>query len=291
MNDSIGVVGVGLMGSAFCERLASKNYRVTAFNRTKRQEHADLASSGVNVVYDVEQVVRDSAVIILMVSDAQALREVLHDANLAYAAGKIFIQMGTIAPHESVEVSAIIERSGSRYIEATVMGSAAEVKSGTLIAMVGGDPVLFQQIEPILTALASSIRFTGEVGSAAALKLAMNQLTAALTSAFSISLAFCIENGVDVDVFMGTLRESALYAKVYDKKLSKYLNRDFGNPNFSPKHLLKDVSLFIAGARNCKLETSAVEGVERIASQAVASGFSQLDYSSIYNVIHPERSS
>lgn len=289
-NERIGVLGIGVMGNALCERLASQNYRVTAFNRSKREEHGDLTLSGINVVYDVTKAVDDSDVVFLTLSDAAAIRGLLHELQVASSAGKIFIQMGTIAPQESVAIGATIERLGSKYLEVPVMGSAAETKAGTLIAMVGGELALFERVEPILRALTSSTAFTGEVGSAAALKLAMNQLTAALTSAFSLSLAFCIENGVDVDVFMSTLRNSALYAKAYDKKLAKYLSRDFGNASFSPKHLLKDVSLFIAGARDCNLETSAVEGLERIVARAVASDLSHLDYSSIYNVIHPAKS-
>lgn len=288
MNKCVGVVGLGLMGKAFCERLVAKNYRVIAFNRTVRREHGDLVSSGANIVYDIAEVFRHGDVIILALSDAQAIRDVLRDAAPSSLVGKTFVQMGTIAPSESVETSGVIEGSGGKYVEAPVMGSAAEIRAGTLITMVGGDPTHVGEIEPILKDLSSSVRFVGNVGSAAALKLAMNQLTAALTAAFSISLAFCREHDVDVDVFMGTLRESPLYAQAYDKKLSKYLSRDFGRANFSPKHLLKDIVLFSQGARSRNLETSAVEGLEYIASRAVEAGFSGLDYSSIYNIIHPK---
>ena len=287
MNERIGIVGVGLMGAAFCERLLSKKYPVTAFNRTRKKEHETLVSSGINIVYDITSLADNSDIIILILSDARAIREVLQDARPSGLSKKTFIQMGTIAPQQSVEIGSTLMRLGSKYVEAPVMGSPSEVKSGTLISMVGGDSLVLEEIKPILTAMSNSVKFAGDIGSAAALKLAMNQLTASLTSAFSISLAFCIENGVDVDVLMDTVRESAVYAKTYDKKLSKYLSRDFGKANFSPKHLLKDVSLFVEGARLLGLETSAVEGVERIASRAVENGLSQLDYSSIYNVIHP----
>lgn len=289
MDRYVGVVGLGLMGKAFCERLVVKSHRVIAFNRTKREEHGDLVSCGVKVTYDIAEVFRHSDVILLALSDAQAIREVLRDAPPSLA-GKTIVQMGTIAPLESVETSRVIEHSRGKYVEAPVMGSAAEIRAGTLIIMVGGDTAHISEVEPILKNLSSSIRLVGDVGSAAALKLAMNQLTAALTAAFSISLAFCREHDVDVDVFMGTLRESPLYAPAYDKKLPKYLTRDFGTANFSPKHLLKDIALFAQGARSRNLETSAVEGLQHIASRAVEAGFSGLDYSSIYNIIHPKES-
>jgi 3-hydroxyisobutyrate dehydrogenase len=289
MNERVGIVGLGVMGTALCERFLAEKYHVTGFNRTKKKEHNTLISSGINIVNDIRSLVEGSDVVIFVLSDARAIQDVLKDMDLASVSEKIFIQMGTIAPHESVEIGAVIAHSGNKFIEAPVMGSVSEIKSGTLISIVGGDSLVLEEVKRVLGTLSSSIRYAGDVGSGAALKLAMNQLTASLTSAFSISLAFCRENGVDVGVFMDTVRESALYAKTYDKKLSKYLSRDFGSANFSPKHLLKDVRLFLREARILNLETSAVEGVESIASQAVKNGLSHLDYSSIYNIIHPKK--
>ena len=116
----------------------------------------------------------------------------------------------------------------------------------------------------------------------------MNQLIASLTAGFSLSLGYAIKNGVDTDVFMDTVRESALYAKTYDKKLGKYLQRDFGAANFSTRHLLKDIRLFIEDAKAAGLSTDALEGIERITSQAVDNGMALMDYSSIFQVISPD---
>ena len=120
------------------------------------------------------------------------------------------------------------------------------------------------------------------------LKLSMNQLIAALTAGFSLSLGYAIKNGVDTDVFMDTVRESALYAKTYDKKLQKYLERDFGTANFSTRHLLKDIRLFIDDAKATGLNTDALEGIERITNKTVENGLDIMDYSSIYQVICPD---
>jgi 3-hydroxyisobutyrate dehydrogenase len=116
----------------------------------------------------------------------------------------------------------------------------------------------------------------------------MNQLIASLTAGFSLSLGYAIKNGVDTDLFMDTVRESALYAKTYDKKLQKYLDRDFGKANFSTRHLLKDIRLFIEDARAAGLNTDALEGIERITAQAVDNGMDLMDYSSIYQQICPD---
>ena len=169
-----------------------------------------------------------------------------------------------------------------------MLGSLPEARSGTLIIMAGGPQDVFEDALPVLRALGSAPRYIGKTGSAAALKLAMNQLIAALTAGFSLSLGYARKHGVDTELFMDTVRESALYAKTYDKKLDKYLSRDFGKANFSTRHLLKDIRLFIDDAKAAGLNTAALEGIEQITRQTVEEGYDVMDYSSIYQVIAPE---
>ncbi len=154
--------------------------------------------------------------------------------------------------------------------------------------MAGGQKEVFDDALPVLQVLGSAPRYIGKTGSAAALKLAMNQLIAALTAGFSLSLGYARKHGVDTDAFMDTVRESALYAKTFDKKLEKYLSRDFGKANFSTRHLLKDVRLFIDDAKAAGLNTAALEGIEEITRQTVEEGYDVMDYSSIYQTIVPE---
>ena len=83
----------------------------------------------------------------------------------------------------------------------------------------------------------------GPVGSAAAIRLAMNQLICSLTTSFALSLGLIIREGIDIDIFMKILRDSALYAPTFDKKLQRMLERNYENPNFPAKHLLKDTNI------------------------------------------------
>jgi 3-hydroxyisobutyrate dehydrogenase len=287
----VGIIGIGLMGRAFVERFLSQGFTVRVFNRT-RDNTKNLEDSGVIVCASVEELISSSGTIILMVSHADAIHQLLPlDAQgnqHSLLRGKTIIQMATIAPDQSRQIGEMVSSCGGRYLEAPVLGSIPEAKSGTLIIMAGGAQDLFEQSLPILQALSPSPRHIGDTGSAAALKLAMNQLIAALTAGFSLSLGYAIKNGVDTDVFMDTVRESALYAKTYDKKLEKYLSRDFGKANFSTRHLLKDIRLFIDDAKTAGLNTAALDGIEEITSQTVDSGFDVMDYSSIYQTIFPD---
>lgn len=288
---NISIIGIGLMGRAFVERFQPEGHTVRVFNRT-REAVQDLEESGVAVCDSIGELIGSSDTIILMVSNADAIREVLSldqpEEQAPGLRGKTFLQMATISPSQSIAIEEAIVSRGGRYLEAPVLGSLPEARSGTLIVMAGGPQAVFEDALPVLQVLGTAPRYIGQTGSAAALKLAMNQLIAALTAGFSLSLGYARKNGVDTDAFMDTVRESALYAKTYDKKLDKYLSRDFGKANFSTRHLLKDIRLFIDDARAAGLNTAALEGIEQITRQTVEDGYEVMDYSSIYQVIAPE---
>jgi 3-hydroxyisobutyrate dehydrogenase len=288
---NIGIVGIGLMGRAFVERFQSQGHTVRVFNRT-RDAVKDLEESGVVVCDNVDELISSSDTIILMVSNADAIREVLSlnqpEGQAPGLRDRTILQMATISPSQSIALEDVITSRGGRYLEAPVLGSLPEAGSGTLIIMAGGPQAVFEEALPVLQVLGSAPRYIGKTGSAAALKLAMNQLIAALTAGFSLSLGYARKHGVDTELFMDTVRESALYAKTYDKKLDKYLSRDFGKANFSTRHLLKDIRLFIDDAKAAGLNTAALEGIEQITRQTVEEGYDVMDYSSIYQTIAPE---
>ena len=286
----IGIIGIGLMGKAFVERFLSQGYTVRVFNRTQ-ENIKDLADNGVIVCNTVDELISASDTIILMVSNADAISDILQLDQHQSLQGKTILQMATISPTQTKEIGEAIASRGGNYLEAPVLGSIPEAKTGTLIIMAGGSKDVFENVLPALQVLGTAPRYIGETGSAAALKLAMNQLIASLTAGFSLSLGYAIKNGVDTDLFMETVRESALYAKTYDKKLQKYLDRDFGAANFSTQHLLKDIRLFIDDAKAAGLNTDALEGIERITSTTVDEGMDVMDYSSIFQVICPESKS
>ena len=283
----IALLGTGLLGAEVAKRLFQQQIDITVWNRTT-EKLQPLAALGIPVAATATQAITMTDAIILMLADATAIREVLFAASTrATLAGKTFIQMGTIAPQESQVLAAEIQAMGGDYLEAPVLGSLGEAQQGNLIVMVGGQTAQFAQWQPIFRHLGQDVRLIGDVGQAAALKLALNQLIGSLTVAFSLSLGIVQQQGIDVDIFMELLRNSALYAKTFDKKLDRMLQRDFTAPNFPTQHLLKDIRLILATAQQLGLGTEALQGVATLAENAVNSGNALLDYSSVFNAVVP----
>ena len=284
---TIALLGTGLLGRAIAGRLQSVGHTVTVYNRTTTKA-LSLQACGITVVTRPEQAMAHADCVILMLADAAAIRAVLlMPASLAVLRGKTVIQMGTIAQEESLALQAEIERVGGSYCEAPVLGSLAEAQAGTLLVMVGGTEGQFAQWGPLFRSLSREPRLIGPIGKAASLKLALNQLIAAEISAFALSLGLVQRAGVPVDTFMSILRESALFAPVFEKKLLRLLTRDYQRPNFSTRHLLKDVELFLKEASGYALTTSSLEGIRPVLERTISQGLGDSDYSAIFEVVNP----
>jgi 3-hydroxyisobutyrate dehydrogenase len=284
---SIALLGTGLLGRAIAERLQAVGHHVVVYNRTPAKA-LPLQAQGIAVVGTAELAVAGTDCVLLVLTDAQAIRSVLFSPACSSALkDRTVIQMGTIGSKDSLEIQREMEGHGGTYCEAPVLGSLSEARSGTLFVMVGGTEGQFARLTPVFRSLGREPRLVGPVGQAAALKLALNHLIAAETAAFALSLGLVQRAGVSVDTFMSILRESALYAPTFDKKLPRLLKRDYHHPNFSTRHLLKDVRLFLQEAAAQGLTVGSLEGLPSILESAISQGCGELDYSALYEVLNP----
>lgn len=278
----VAFLGTGLMGQPMAQRLAAAGHQVFVYNRTPARAEA-LAGEGISIAGTPAEAIGAARCVLLMLSDAPAIRTVLLTGEAREALeGRAVIQMGTIGPAQSRALMAEVEAAGGEYLEAPVLGSIPEARAGTLIVMVGATPGQFETYSGLLTAFGAEPRLVGAVGQASGIKLALNQLIASLTTAFATSLAFVQRQGVDVELFMAILRQSALYAPTFDKKLGRTLTHDYANPNFPTKHLAKDVDLFLAEGHDVGLDSAMLEGVRHVIQKTLEQDLVDTDYSALF---------
>lgn len=283
----VGLLGTGLMGQALAEHLLNEKQALMVFNRTP-EKLADLANKGAVVAESAQQLIEQCDICLLFLSDASAIQTVLQDIEPSAFKNTLIIQMGTIAPDESRQIAATIRQQQGRYLECPVLGSLPEARSGTLLLMAGGEQADYETALPLLKKIGKEPQYIGDIGQGATVKLAMNQLIAGLTASFALSLSLVEQEQIDIEQFMKIVRDSALYAPTFDKKLTRMLDRDFANPNFPTKHLAKDTRLFIAVAEKLGLNTAALQGVEQILQKTLDMGLDNTDYSAIIAGISPQ---
>ena len=284
----IGIIGTGLMGAPIAEKYLSAGIKVGVFNRTKEKAER-LANKGAEAFQTSAQLIEKYDVVFVVLTDYHAVCSALFENNSINFAGKTIIQISTISPEESVLLSERIEKAGGVFIEAPALGSIPQIKAGELIVLFGGSKKEFEANEKIFKPVSSQVFYIGETGTASAVKLALNQLIVSLTAAFSTSLGLVLNSEADVDKFMEILRASALYAPTFDKKLNRMLERNFDNPNFPVKHMLKDVELIKEMTGKKGVDGSVVSAAESILTKAIEMKLGEKDYSALFNAVVPRK--
>jgi len=279
---NISLIGTGLMGQALGEHLLEQHQQLTIFNRSP-DKTTQLQQQGAAIATSAQDAVNASEFCLLILSDGQAINNVLDSISEESFKDKTVIQMGTISPDESRAIAKRVTENQGHYLECPVLGSLPEARSGTLILMAGGARDDYLNALPLLKLIGKDPQHIGETGQGATVKLAMNQLIAGLTSSFALSLALVEKEGIDVEQFMKIVRDSALYAPTFDKKLDRMVERDFANPNFPTKHLAKDTKLFLSVAKQLGLETCALDGISQLLDKTLEQGLANTDYSAIYS--------
>ena len=279
------VIGTGLMGKPVAERLLAMGHEVVVFNRTRQKAEA-LTSDGAMVAKTAIDAIQATPCTILMLADALAIQDMLFSPTVnAPFQRRTIIQMGTIAPSESLTFAQKVQASNGDYLEAPVLGSVTEARSGKLLVMVGATEVQFERWKSLFTCLGKDPLLVGPVGNAASLKLAMNQLIASHMAAFSLSLGLVQRSGIRIEDFMKVLGQSALGTPMFEKKLPRLLERNYTNPNFSTTHLLKDVNLFLQEAQLLHLDAVSLEGISKLLKKTLQKGLGEFDYSSVFEIV------
>jgi 3-hydroxyisobutyrate dehydrogenase len=283
----VGFIGTGLMGRPMAERVLAAGHELIVYNRTAEKAEP-LARKGARIARSADEAIAAGECTVFMVRDGSVVRELLSDEGyIPSLGGRTVIQMSTIAPVESVKLMQEVRGAAGDYLEAPVLGSVPQAEQGSLLVMVGGNAEQLARWGGLLRCFGPEPRLIGPVGHAAALKLAMNQLIGSLSAAFSLSLGMVRRKGIETELFMDILRQSAFFAPTFDRKLPQMLARDFASPNFPAALLLKDLDLARSEAGGLGLDTTALDGVREIVKKTVEEDRGREDYAALYETIDP----
>jgi 3-hydroxyisobutyrate dehydrogenase len=280
---TIALLGTGLLGSAIATRLLACGHSLSVWNRDP-ERCRPLVALGARQAASAAAAAAEADWLLTVLSDGPTTHRVLIDQVGEQLRDRRVIQIGTISPVESQQLGDAVIALGGSYLEAPVLGSRPEALEGTLQLMTGGPTELMQAALPLLQQLCPEPVHLGPVGSAMTAKLALNQLIASLTHAFSLSLHLVQRGGVAVEPFMALLRSSALYAPTFDKKLQRELSGDYANPNFPTAHLRKDLNLFITAAEQAGLNSEGLSGLAALLERSSGAGLDALDYCALHQL-------
>jgi HAD superfamily hydrolase (TIGR01450 family) len=280
---TVAVVGLGGMGSRIARRLLRAGYQVIVWNRS-REKTSSLLELGALPVHTPAEAAARARVVITMVSDPEALRDVTEGpTGIVAGAGtsSTVVEMSTVGPAAVERLrSALPERTG--LLDAPVLGSLKEAESGLLTIFVGGPRPLFDQARPILSELGTPIH-AGNLGCGAAAKLVANaahfDTLVALGEAVALSTGLGLSRAVTYQVLAAT--PLALQA---ERRRRAIETRDYPT-RFALTLARKDARLISAAAAAAGVRLKLTSAAETWLAESEEFGLGNQDYTAVLDAI------
>jgi 3-hydroxyisobutyrate dehydrogenase len=289
---NVGFVGVGRMGANMARRLKDRHLRVTAVFDTNRAAATSLAQElGSAASQDLSEVTASSDVIITVVSDDNAMREIFSasgDNLLVNARGKLFINCATVSPQVHVDVEKLAEKAGAQTLEACMASSITQAREGSLYLMCGGSEEAFRKAEPILKELGSSVRFVGKAGEAAKVKALVNMVMNINTAGLAEGLGLGAALGLDLKMLREVFAQTGANSRVLETDGEDMQNRE-QSCFFSATHAAKDSGIALDLARSLGLDLPLARATKEQYDRMIAEGLGELDKSGVAELTFKDR--
>ncbi len=238
----VGFIGLGIMGKPMSKNLVRAGYQLVVYNRSKASVE-ELVGLGAMAVNSPKEVAEKSDVIITMLPDSPQVFEIClgKDGIIdGIRKGQVVIDMSSINPLKSRELSVVLSTNGVEFLDAPVSGGETKAIEGTISIMVGGKKEVFDKNFDIMKAMADSVVYVGEVGSGNIAKLANQVIVALNIAAIGEAFTLVAKAGVDPNLVYQAIRSGSAGSSLLDAKVSRILKRNF-EPGFKIEHHIKDL--------------------------------------------------
>ncbi|MEO7297063.1 MAG: NAD(P)-dependent oxidoreductase [Verrucomicrobiota bacterium] len=279
--EKIGIVGVGRMGANMARRLKDSGYEIAAIYDVDSVRAQTLAQElGATSPTELSEVTKLSDVIITVVTDDKAMKDIFKGGLLKRAKGKVFINCATISPDIHVWVEEKAESKGASSLEACMASSITQAREGSLYLMCGGKEEVFNRVKPILEKLSTSLRYIGTAGKAAQVKALVNMVMNINTAGLAEGLGLAGALGLDMATVREVFSQTGANSRVLATDGEDMQNRDH-SCFFSASHAAKDSGIALKLGKEQKLNLPLATATKKQFDLMTKEGLGELDKSGI----------
>ena len=289
MINKISYLGLGTMGAGMASNLLKACYKLTVWNRSA-EKCKPFARKGARLAESPADAVRDADLVIYMLSNDQAVEEVVFGANGILSGikeGQIAMDMSTVLPATSLREQQAYSNRGVDFLDAPVFGSKTESAKAKLWIMAAGKRHTFEKIKPVLQHLGQTVHYFGKNGNATAMKLVGNLIVALELEALSEGLVLARKAGLDLSTVMEVIKVADFRSPLLVSNGQNILRRDFST-SFALELMLKDAGLIDKFAGSLQSPIPALRVAQKNLESAVALGFGEENASAVIRALEKE---
>lgn len=285
---TVGFIGTGIMGGPMARHLAEKDFRVRAYNRSTEKAMA-LARYGVDAVKTPADAAHGAGVLITMISDADALRQVMDGPDGALGAldgGALWIQCATVGLEGLEDCQRWTRTHGTRWVDAPVLGTRAPAEAGQLTVLASGPDAAREEANAVFRAFSQRVLWVGEAGAGTRLKLVANAWVLGLNGV----LAECMGLAEGLDVPKAQLLDAISGGPLdcgYAHAKGQLIANERFPASFPLAHALKDVRLIARAGAAHGARLDGIDGLGRALARAVEAGWGDEDMAAVFRAVKP----
>jgi 2-hydroxy-3-oxopropionate reductase len=288
MTDTVGFIGLGVMGRPMARNLLKRGFRLVVHSRSDGAV-AEIVATGARRAASPRDVARHARCVITMLPDGPDVERVLTGDNGLLSAlqpDSVIVDMSTIAPATARRLAIAAQQAGGTMLDAPVSGGEIGAIDGTLSIMVGGDAEALARVRPILEAMGNPERIIhiGESGAGQICK-ACNQLVIGGTlAAVGEAFALARKSGVEPAKVRAALLGGFASSRVLEVHGERLLQKNF-KPGFPARLYRKDLKIVMDALNDAQAPAPVTAIVQQLLTALIADGKEALDYSALGTVL------
>ena len=284
MSKKIGFIGIGLMGLPMSKNILKAGYSLKAFNRSQNKAEV-LKEFGAEITTSIDDVVKDSDIVITMLTDDTAINEIMDSPNFLenLKSNATVIDMSSVKPTTATKYGNNFKSKNIKYLDAPVSGGTIGAEEASLAIMVGGEQDVFNEVLDLLKCMGNPT-LVGPVGSGQVSKLA-NQIIVGLTiGAVAEAITLCEKAGANPDKMIKALSGGWADSKILQTHGKRMIDKDFTPKGRTSVHL-KDMNNILECANSYNTHLPISNLVKEMYKTLVENGHGEKDHSSLYKEI------
>jgi 3-hydroxyisobutyrate dehydrogenase/2-hydroxy-3-oxopropionate reductase len=283
----LGFLGLGIMGYPMARNLIQAGHDVGLWSHTSAKAKQLAEASGGRFCATPADAAKDAECIFLCVGDGDMSEElILGPKGVAEGAkkGAVIVDASTVSPSSSRKIGEKLAAKGFHFLDAPCTGSKPGAEGGTLTFMIGGDQQVFEKVRPYFEPMGKKLYFCGGPGMGLNAKLTQNLVLSNILQAFNEGMVLATKAGVDPELMLDILDNSAAKSGLISFKAPYILRRDF-TTNFSVKWMHKDIGLMLESANELNVPLPLTGLTQQMFRAAIARGFGEEDICSTVKVL------
>ena len=281
---NIGFIGTGLMGFPMAKNILKAGYKVKAFNRSKNKAEP-LKDFGAEISNSIRELVKESHVVITMLTNDDAVNEVLGSDEFLnnLKPNSTVIDMSSVKQTTAVNHGKNLKSRKINYLDAPVSGGTIGAEEASLAIMIGGEQIVFESVKDILKSMGNPT-LVGPIGCGQVSKLANQIIVGLAIGAVAEAVTLCEKAGADPNKMIKALSGGWADSKVLRTHGKRMIDKDF-SPKGKTSSQLKDMNNILECANNYNTQLPISNLVKEMYKSLVENGHGEIDHSSLYKEI------